>query len=200
MESARKQQEGLGRLAEEWYPTPPSTPKPDGSRVAGGWVYGWKLHLATTVASVWIPLTAHLTPADVADNRVAAPLIEGLPPGGALRARGQALRCRGGAGRVCEGGAVSGHSQARSLPAYRRGGRGQARLPYVRRVVSENFNEHFKAIFDVHGAVPTKGETNTARFALGAVLVYQLALLYRHERKLEINRGLKSFSELLDEL
>jgi len=32
-----------------------------------------------------------------------------------------------------------------------------------------------------------------ARFALGAVLVFQLALLYRHERKLEINRGLKPF-------
>lgn len=44
-----------------------------------GWVYGWKLHLATTVASVWIPLAAQLTPANVADNRIAPLLIEGLP-------------------------------------------------------------------------------------------------------------------------
>ena len=59
-------------------------------------------------------------------------------------------------------------------------------------MANETFNEHFKAIFDVHGQVPTKGEVNTARFALGAVFVYQLAVLYRHEQALEINRGLKS--------
>jgi hypothetical protein len=44
-----------------------------------GWVYGWKLHLATTVAGVWIPLAARLTPANVPDNRMAPPLIEALP-------------------------------------------------------------------------------------------------------------------------
>ena len=30
-----------------------------------GWVYGWKLHLVCTVASVWIPLAAYLTPANL---------------------------------------------------------------------------------------------------------------------------------------
>jgi hypothetical protein len=44
-----------------------------------GWVYGWKLHLATTVSAVWIPLCAHLTPANVSDNRIAPLLIEELP-------------------------------------------------------------------------------------------------------------------------
>jgi len=44
-----------------------------------GWVYGWKLHLASTVSSVWIPLSARLTPANVSDNRIAPLLIEGLP-------------------------------------------------------------------------------------------------------------------------
>ena len=39
-----------------------------------GWAYGWKLHLATTVSGVWIPLAAHLTPANVSDNRVALSL------------------------------------------------------------------------------------------------------------------------------
>jgi hypothetical protein len=43
----------------------------------------------------------------------------------------------------------------------------------------ENFNEHFKGIFDGHGQVPTKGLLATQRFALGAIFVYQLALLYR---------------------
>ncbi len=45
-----------------------------------GWVYGWKLHLATTVAAVWIPLAARLTPANVGDNVIAPELIEDLPP------------------------------------------------------------------------------------------------------------------------
>jgi len=29
-----------------------------------GWVYGWKLHVAATVADIWIPLAAELTPAN----------------------------------------------------------------------------------------------------------------------------------------
>ena len=57
----------------------------------------------------------------------------------------------------------------------------------------ENFNEHFKGIFDSHGQVPTKGLVNTRRFALGAIFVYQLALLYRFERGLSLNVGLKAF-------
>jgi Transposase DDE domain len=44
-----------------------------------GWVYGWKLHLTITVAGMWIPLSARLTPADVADNQIAPLLIEELP-------------------------------------------------------------------------------------------------------------------------
>jgi hypothetical protein len=60
-------------------------------------------------------------------------------------------------------------------------------------LANENFNEHFKSIFDVHERVPTKGRVNTTRFALGAGFVYQLALLYRHERRLQVNRGLKPF-------
>ena len=34
----------------------------------------------------------------------------------------------------------------------------------------ETFNEQFKHIFDSHGQVPTKGLSNTQRFALGAIL------------------------------
>ena len=63
----------------------------------------------------------------------------------------------------------------------------------LRSLANENFNEHFKSIFEVHEQVPTKGRVNTARFALGAVFVYQLALLHRHEQKSEVNRGLKPF-------
>jgi hypothetical protein len=66
-------------------------------------------------------------------------------------------------------------------------------LHRLRHVAIENLNEHFKALFEAHGPVPTKGRLDTARFALGAVFVYQLALLYRHERASGANRGLKAF-------
>jgi hypothetical protein len=63
----------------------------------------------------------------------------------------------------------------------------------LRSVAMENFNEHFKGICDGHGQVPTKGLIATQRFALGAIFVYQLALLYRFEHGLELCVGLKAF-------
>ena len=54
-------------------------------------------------------------------------------------------------------------------------------LPKPRSIAMGNFNEHFKGIFGGHRQVPTKGLLATQRFALGAIFVYQLALLYRFE-------------------
>ena len=44
-----------------------------------GWWYGWKLHLAVVVGSVWIPLAAEFTIASDADNVIAPKLLEQLP-------------------------------------------------------------------------------------------------------------------------
>jgi hypothetical protein len=63
----------------------------------------------------------------------------------------------------------------------------------LRSIANENFNEQFKGIFDVHGQVPTKGLINTRRFALGAIIVYQLTLWYRFEHGLDLRVGLKPF-------
>lgn len=63
----------------------------------------------------------------------------------------------------------------------------------LRSLAIENFNEHFKGIFEAHGQVPTKGLVNTQRFALGAIFVYQLALLYRFQHDLDLKIGLKAF-------
>ena len=57
----------------------------------------------------------------------------------------------------------------------------------------ENFNEQFKGIFEFHGSVPTKGLLKTKRFALGAILIYRLALLIRYELGLDLRVGLKPF-------
>ena len=158
-----------------------------------GWVYGWKLHLAITVGAVWIPLCARLSPADMADNTAAIHLIEELPDE-ARFVLGDTHYNAPNVREKCE-------QTERFLVTTKRGA-----YPHtdpgveVRRVfhelrslANENFNEHFKSIFEVHGQVPTKGTVNTARFVLGAVLVYQLALLYRHERGLRTNIGMKPF-------
>ncbi len=158
-----------------------------------GWVYGWKLHLVTTVAGVWIPLAAELTPATTADNAPAPRLLDELPFEvgvvlGDTHYNDPVVRDHcAGAGRI--------------LVATRRG-----RYPHtddgveVRRIFHqlrshaiENFNGQFKGIFDVHGPVPTRGLVHTRRFALGAVLVYQLILLYRFEHRQDLRVGLKAF-------
>lgn len=159
-----------------------------------GWVYGWKLHLACTVAEVWIPLSARLTPANASDNRLAPSLIEELPEEvrfvvGDTHYNAPNVR------------AACVHSDRFLVASGRRGpyphrdaGVEVRRILHrLRHVSIENFNEHFKAIFEAHGPVPTKGRADTARFALGAVFVYQLALLHRHESDLDTNRGLKAF-------
>jgi len=158
-----------------------------------GWVYGWKLHLATAVAAAWIPLAAELTPANVADSEVAPHLLAELPAEvrfvlGDRHYNTPEVRA------LC-------HSAGRFLVTSRYG-----RYPHtddgvevrrvfhrLRSVSSENFNGQFKGIFDVRGPVPTRGLANTRRFALGAVFVYQLAVWHRHERGLDLRVGLDPF-------
>ena len=57
----------------------------------------------------------------------------------------------------------------------------------------ENFNEHFKSIFNVHASVPTKGLAKTRLWILGCVYVYQLTLLCRHQNGQALRRGFKAF-------
>src|SRR5439155_22093414 len=57
----------------------------------------------------------------------------------------------------------------------------------------ENFNEQFKAIFETHGPVPTRGLVATRRWVLGAVFVYQLRLLYRFQLGADLRVALKPF-------
>ncbi len=158
-----------------------------------GWVYGWKLHIVATVAKVWIPLAAELTPANAADNEVAPDLLWRIPAEvrfvlGDKHYNDPEFHA------LCA-------EDERCLVTTRPG-----RYPHtddgveVRRIFHklrstaiENFNEQFKGIFDGHQQVPTRGLTNTRRFALGAILVYQLTLWYRHEHGMDLRVGLKPF-------
>ncbi|MBE7549591.1 MAG: transposase [Anaerolineales bacterium] len=158
-----------------------------------GWVYGWKLHLVCTAAAVWIPLAADLTPANAADNEIAFALVPDLPPD---------LRFLLGDQHYHD-------PELEDLCAHNRcwvitptGGPYPHRddgvevrriLHKTRSLAIENFNEQFKGIFEAHQPVPTKGLVATRRFALGAIFLYQLALLYRFQHGLELRVGLKAF-------
>ncbi|MEM6783591.1 MAG: hypothetical protein AAF624_07640 [Bacteroidota bacterium] len=162
-----------------------------------GWVYGWKLHLAVTVAAVWIPVAARLHPANEADNVIAERLVPELP----LTARYML------GDQHCNAPNVTAACRVRNLhPVTTQRGR----YPHtddgveVRRVFHklrsatiENFNEQFKGGFDGYDQVPTKGLAATQRYALGGVLVYQLTLWYRHARGHPLRTGLKPFVRAL---
>lgn len=160
-----------------------------------GWVYGWKLHLAVSVGEAWIPLAASLTPANVHDSKVAGKLIGELP-GECRFVLGDTHYNTPEVLKECsEGGRLLVASGRRGPYPHTDDGVEVRRIFHkLRSVANENFNEHFKAIFDCHGPVPTRGRLDTARFALGAVFTYQIALLHRYEeRRLDTNRGLKAF-------
>ena len=56
-----------------------------------------------------------------------------------------------------------------------------------------NFNGQFKGMFDLQQHVPTKGEPNTRRYLLDAVLVYQLIIWYGFEHGLILRIRLEVF-------
>jgi hypothetical protein len=159
-----------------------------------GWVYGWKLHLVTTVARVWIPLVADVTPANVADNTQAALLLPDIADDarfivgdthyGDPALRQQAAR---------RGQTIVAPHQGGSRPRSDDGAAVRSLFYALRSHAIENFNGQFKAIFDVHRPVPTRGLRATKRLLLGAVFVYQLALLHRHQVGEPLRVGLKPF-------
>jgi hypothetical protein len=156
-----------------------------------GWVYGWKLHLATTVAAVWIPLAAELTPANAADNEVAALLLPELPAEARFVLGDRHYNAPNVRALCEETDRVLVASQHGGYPHTDDGAAVRRVFHKLRSAAIENFNEQFKGLFDAHGPVPTKGLVATQRFALGAILVYQLLLWHRHEHGLALRVGLK---------
>jgi hypothetical protein len=156
-----------------------------------GWVYGWKLHIVVTVAEVWIPLAAELTAANVHDGEQALGLLPELPAEAryVLGDRHYNTPEVRAACATTERDLVA--SQPGAYPHTDDGVEVRRIFHLLRSRAIENFNEQFKSIFDGHGQVPTKGKDNTRRFALGAVLVYQLVLWYRFEHGLSLREAIK---------
>ena len=156
-----------------------------------GWWYGWKLHLAVSVGAVWIPLAAELTPANTADNEVAPRLLAPLPAEvryvlGDTSYNDPEVR------QLCE-------QSDRALVATQRGayphhedGVEVRRIFHTLRSHSiEPFNGLFKTVFEWRTQMPVKGLRRSQLLALGAIVVYQLVLLYQHEHHLPLGKGIK---------
>jgi Transposase DDE domain len=119
-----------------------------------GWVYGWKLHLVSVVAGVWFPIAALLTPANIADSEP-APALLGEVPAEVRFVLGDRHYNTPDLRETCE-------QADRLLVATHYGhyphtddGVEVRRVFHKLRSLSiENFNEHFKGIFDGHGQVP----------------------------------------------
>ena len=159
-----------------------------------GWVYGYKLHVLTTVSEhVWLPLAAEVTPANVADNVQAAPLLQTLTQrsGGApaptvptalarLFVLADSAYADPALWRQCAQTHWTLVASLRTPRPHTDAGVAVRRLFHqLRRQAIECWNGQFKAIFGCRSQVPTKGLVATRRFLLGSVLLYQLTLLYR---------------------
>ena len=146
-----------------------------------GWWYGWKLHLAVSIGSLWIPLAAEFTLANVADSEIAPFCLPNCPPRSAMSWAINLTIPR---------------SCGRSVAATTGNWWPPAGAPYphtdgeveVRRVFHklhsqaiEPFNGLFKNLFEWGGQMPVKGLRRCQLLALGAVLLYQLVLLYQHQ-------------------
>jgi hypothetical protein len=157
-----------------------------------GWWYGWKLHLAVAVGSFWIPLAAEFTIASDADNLLAPKLLEQLP----IEVRYVLGDTHYNTPELRDECSLHG----RELVATRRGpyphhdGGADVRRIFhkLRSLAIEPFNGLFKNTFEWRGQMPVKGLNKCQLLALGAILLYQFALLYQFQRQMPIGIGIKS--------
>jgi hypothetical protein len=145
------------------------------------------------VATVWIPLAAELTPANVADNEQAPALLAPLPPQVRFILGDQHYNDAVLREQCAAEGRVLVTTKRGAYPHHDDGVAVRRIFHELRSRAIENFKGHFKAIFDCGGHIPTRGLIATRRFVLGAVLVYQLALLQRFETGQSLRVGLKPF-------
>jgi hypothetical protein len=119
-----------------------------------GWVYGWKLHLACTVAEVWIPLAARLTLAKPSDSRVVPLPIEELPDQACL-ALGDTHYNAPNVREAClaRGMLLVASGRRGPYPHTDAGTEVRRILHRLRHLAIRNLDEHFKALFEAHGAV-----------------------------------------------
>jgi hypothetical protein len=157
-----------------------------------GWWYGGKLHLAVVVGSVWSPLAAECTVASDADHLIAPKLLEPLPMMvryvlGDTHYNTPELRAE------CALHNRELVATRRGPSPHRDGGVEVRRIFHKRRSLAiEPFNGLCKHIFEWRGQMPVKGLKRCQLFALGAILLYQIVLLYQHQRQQPVGVGIQA--------
>jgi hypothetical protein len=157
-----------------------------------GWWYGWKLHLAVTAGKLWIPVAAELTVANTSDNIVAPRLLERIPDQtrwvlGDSQYRDPELTaaCKGARTELVT-------PQPGAYPHTDPKVEHRRALHNQRSRSVEPFNALFKNVFGWGPQVPVRGLRRTQMLVLGAVFLYQVVLLYQHERQLPVGKGIKA--------
>jgi hypothetical protein len=159
-----------------------------------GWVYGWKLHVVVTVSdTVWLPLAADLTPANVADNAQAPLLLATLPAEVTAVLGDQHYNDPALVTLVTGTGHLLITTKRGTYPHTDAGVEVRRLFHQLRSHAIEHFNAQFKTIFGCLGHVPTRGLLPTRLFALGAVLLYQLTLWHHAIADRDLRQGLKPF-------
>lgn len=157
-----------------------------------GWWYGWKLHLAVAAGWVWIPLAAELTMANTDDAAIAPKLIEQLPAE-VRYALGDTHYNTPEVRQDCNDRGIELVATRRGPRPHQDGGVEVRRIFHKLRSTSiEPFNGLFKNVFECGKNLPVKGLNKSQLFALGAIFLYQLVLLYQYENQLEVGKGIKA--------
>jgi hypothetical protein len=153
-----------------------------------GWWYGWKLHLASTVAAVWIPLAAELTPATVHDSTIARHHLDHLPFEARFVMGDSHFNTPDWQTRCWQTNRILVAASGQGKP----GVEVRRILHKLRHQAIEPLNGLLKNVFEWGGQVPVKGLKRTQLIVLGALVVYQLVLLYQFEHQLPLGPGLKA--------
>ena len=158
-----------------------------------GWWYGWKLHLACAVTTFWLPLAAELTVANTYDAKIAPALIRELPA--EVRYILGDRHYHDEAGEVHTACRLSNRFLVTTKPGpypHTNVGSPVRRVFHkLRSAAIEPFNGLFKNLFEWNGQVPVKGLQRVRLIVLGAVLLYQLVLLYQFQAGLPLGKGIK---------
>jgi hypothetical protein len=152
-----------------------------------GWVFGYKLHLASSAGSLVVPLSADFTTANIPDNKMYESITSSIPEGiryvaadegyddhelyDFSRYRGLQLVCPIKRYRHTK-------SERLELIHFYKSKLGQ-HVYSCRSVSVEPLIEHIKDVFDID-PLPGRGFDNARSIVLLSVLLYQIMVYYNH--------------------
>jgi hypothetical protein len=163
------------------------------------WIFGYKLHITTSTASLIVPLSADFTRADVQDNQIYPTMTSSLPNGVRYTAADSGyddhklynLSIDRGFELVCPISEIYNHTSSDRLQLidFYESELGQAIYSW-RGISVEPLIEHIKDVFKID-PLPVRGYHNTAGIVLLSVLLYQIIVYYNCKTHKEHPKAIK---------